>query len=236
LKKSKPFQFKQFSVHQEQSAMKVGTDGVLLGAWIVPGDAQNILDIGCGTALISLMLAQRSKAKITAIEIEPKAAEEAQFNVKESQWSNQIKVIHQSFQDCLINHKQSYFDLIVCNPPYYQSNQTKGQRSLARENEHLPYSLLVHGASQLLSKEGKLCVIVPAPESDELLRLAKMHELHPAHITFVAGNKDTAIKRHLIQLERKASTPLMNTLIIEHNRNNYTEEYQNLLKDYLLIF
>ncbi len=228
LTKSRSFQFKQFSIHQEQSAMKVGTDGVLLGAWTMPEGAQNILDIGCGTGLISLMLAQKSKAKITAIEIEPKAAEEAKLNVKESPWQNRIKVIHQSFQKYIDSNSEKAVDLIVCNPPFYRSNQAKGQRSLARENEHLPFSELIQETAKLLSDDGKFCVIVPATEGEEFLRFSKMHGLYASRITFICGNKNTAVKRHLIQLERRENTPKVNTIIIETSRNNYTPEYQNL--------
>src|SRR5690606_21649535 len=112
----KPLRFKQFEIYQEQTAMKVGTDGVLLGAWTKVGSAKTILDVGCGTGLLSLMLAQKSNARITAVEIDQNAFEEAKLNISISPWSNQIELIHANFEQFNTVNK---FDIIICNPPFF---------------------------------------------------------------------------------------------------------------------
>ena len=216
--------------------MKVGTDGVLLGAWVDPKKSNTILDIGCGTGVISLMLAQKSNAKITALEIEENAAQEAKENIQQSPWPTQIMIEHQSFQDYLKNPTQKHFDLIVSNPPFFDANQNKGKRSLAREKANLPYSTLLHGCSRLLTEEGRLCVIVPSHQKNDFIQLSEENGLFTNEITYVQGHSNAAVKRLLIQLGKKSTLLKENRLIIEEERNEYTEDYRNLLKDYLLIF
>lgn len=230
--KEKPFRFKQFAVYQEQSAMKVGTDGVLLGAWTKVGSAKTILDVGCGTGLLSLMLAQKSNAKITAVEIDQNAFEEAKLNVSISPWSNQIELIHTDFEQF---DTKSKFDLIICNPPFFKGKTEHNSRSTARQNTFLPFDLLIFKSADLLTENGVLSLIVPFEHQNEILKLAESTQLYVNEIVHVKGNKDAPIKRTLLRLSKdsKGNTK-SGSMTIEVERNRFTEEYTELLKPYLL--
>src|SRR5690554_5393184 len=131
--------------------MKVGTDGVLLGAWTKVGGAKTILDVGCGTGLLSLMLAQKSNARITAVEIEQNAFEEAKLNISISPWSNQIELIHSDFEQFDTKNK---FDIIICNTPFFKGKAEHNSRSTARQNIFLPFDLLILKSAELLANKG----------------------------------------------------------------------------------
>ena len=230
--KEKPFRFKQFAVYQEQSAMKVGTDGVLLGAWTKVGSAKTILDVGCGTGLLSLMLAQKSNAKITAVEIDDKAFEEAKLNVSISPWSNQIELIHTDFEQF---DTKSKFDLIICNPPFFKGKAEHNSRSTARQNIFLPFDLLILKSAKLLSEKGVISLIFPFEQEDEILNLATDSQLYINEIVHVRGNKDAPIKRTLLRLSKELKEKIpQKTITIEVERNQFTDEYIELLKPYLL--
>lgn len=230
--KGKPFRFKQFAVYQEQSAMKVGTDGVLLGAWTKVENAKTILDIGSGTGLLSLMLAQKSNAKITAVEIDDKAFEEAKLNVSISPWSNQIELIHTDFEQF---DTKSKFDLIICNPPFFKGKTEHNSRSTARQNTFLPFDLLILKSANLLTEKGILSLIFPFEHQSEILKLAEEAQLYVNEIVHVKGNKDAPIKRTLLRLSKETKRAINSKIItIEIERNHYTEEYTELLKPYLL--
>ncbi len=156
------FEFKQFRIEQQKAAMKVGTDGVLLGAWTPIVDAQRILDVGTGTGLIALMLAQRSNARIDAVEIDKLASEEAEFNFAQSPWNDRLNVFNTNFQ-VFVNLPFVPYDLIVSNPPFFiNSLKTKcAALSVARHDEMLSFDQLITGAKRLLSNTGRFCVIIP---------------------------------------------------------------------------
>ncbi len=151
------FQFKQFLIRQEKSAMRIGTDGVLLGAWTDTSHSENILDIGTGTGLIAIMLAQRSNAKITGVEIEVQAANEAIQNGENSPWPDRIDIVHSPFQKFAAETCDK-FDTIVSNPPYFTNavKNRQDEKSLARHNHLLPFNELLQGVSKILSNDGKL--------------------------------------------------------------------------------
>ena len=231
--KSRPFRFKQFSVAQDRTAMKVGTDGVLLGAWSEAKKAKRALDIGCGTGLISLMLAQRSDANFTAIEIDPAAAEQAKENISNSPWAKRIKLIEGDFQTATLSEK---YDLIVCNPPYFKAKQSGSARDLARQNSSLPYPILFQKVAHNLNPAGSFSLSSPAYQEAELLDLAKENGLFPKRKLAVRGNMQSPVKRILLEFTFEQRSCENNSLMIEKSRNHYTEEYAKLLADYLIIF
>jgi tRNA1Val (adenine37-N6)-methyltransferase len=158
------FRFKQFTIIQERSAMKVGTDGVLLGAWTKVPQAGSILDIGTGTGVIALMLAQRSAdALVTGIEYEMEAAREATENAENSPWSNRLNMLHISFQD-FYKTCPAKFDLIISNPPFFINSRKpkEGKLSAAKHNHLLPLDDLALGIANLLSDDGIFSLILPA--------------------------------------------------------------------------
>jgi len=230
--KGRPFRFKQFEIYQEQTAMKVGTDGVLLGAWTKVGGAKTILDVGCGTGLLSLMLAQKSNARITAVEIDQNAFEEAKLNISISPWSNQIELIHSDFEQFDTKNK---FDIIICNPPFFKGKAEQSSRSTARQNTFLPFDLLILKSADLLTENGVLSLIVPFEHQSEILKLAEDVQLYVNEIVHVKGNKGAPIKRTLLRLSKDSKGDTKSGgITIEVERNRFTEKYTELLKPYLL--
>ena len=214
--------------------MKVGTDGVLLGAWTVCNKATNILDIGCGTGLISLMLAQRNDAAvITGIEIEENAFLQSQDNFNNSKWRQRLSIIHTSLQDF---SSETKFDLIVSNPPFFtDSTQANNQyRKFARSTNYLNFKELVSKSKTLLSKNGIFSVIIPFPRKEEFISVALGNNLHLRRICNVKGTENSAVKRVLMQFNNSQSTILEENLIIEKERHNYTNKYIDLCKDFYL--
>lgn len=230
------FQFKQFSIKQDKTAMKVGTDGVLLGAWAEVGNAQNILDVGTGTGLVALMLAQRNEqAKITAIEINQNAFEQAKENISESPFSKKIEIFHIDFLNYSTTQK---FDVIVSNPPYFNNTfqaENVG-RNQARQNSSLPFRQLVEKTKQLLSAKGKANFIIPYQEEECFLQYAAKENLFPYKITHIKGHQNAPIKRSLLCLQNEKSAIEKSMLCIEKSRHNYTADYIELTKDFYLKF
>jgi tRNA1Val (adenine37-N6)-methyltransferase len=233
------FQFKQFSIQQDRCAMKVGTDGVLLGAW-APIDHRpfSVLDIGAGTGLIALMLAQRSHAEhIDAIEIDENAFEQCVDNFENSSWNDRLFCFHASLDDFMDDLEDEEYDLIVSNPPFYSEDyKTENEsRDLARFQDALPFEDLVEAASVLLSETGVLALIVPHKEEERLIALAKAYDLFPLKITRVKGTPTSEIKRSLLAFSftEVADFPI-DELIIETARHQYTSEYTALTQDFYL--
>jgi len=232
------FQFKQFSVEQDRCAMKIGTDGVLLGAWTpLENNPFSILDIGTGTGIIALMLAQRSHAEqIDALEIDEEAYEQATDNFENSPWNDRLFCFHAGLDE-FVEEPEDEYDLIVSNPPFYSEDyKTENeQRDLARFQDAMPFEDLIEAADLLLSENGILSVIIPSKEEENFLILAKEYELHPIKITRVKGTPTSDIKRSLLAFGRNESdTVLTNELIIEKARHIYTPEYIELTKDFYL--
>ena len=232
------FKFKQFSVEQDRTAMKIGTDGVLLGAWSpIPENAFSVLDIGTGTGIIALMLAQRSSAEqIDAIEIDEDAYEQATENFENSPWSDRLYCYHAGLDE-LIDEPEEEYDLIISNPPFYTENYKTedAQRDLARFEDAMPFEMLVEAADLLLSENGIFSVIIPFKEEERLLVIAKEFELYPMKITRVKGTPTSEIKRSLLAFIRFESLEIeIKVLIIETERHVYTAEYIALVKDFYL--
>lgn len=231
------FQFKQFSIAQDRCAMKVGTDGVLLGAWTpLINNPYNILDIGTGTGVIALMLAQRSHAEqIDAIEIDDDAYEQATENFENSPWSDRLYCYHAGLDE-FVDEVEEEFDLIVSNPPFYTENykSENEQRDAARFEDSLPFEELVEAADFFLSEHGIFALIVPFKEEEKIISLCKERDLLPLKITRVKGTPTTEIKRSLLAFCRVEQKPLIDELVIETARHQYTPEYIELTKDFYL--
>jgi tRNA1Val (adenine37-N6)-methyltransferase len=232
------FQFKQFSLEQDRCAMKIGTDGVLLGAWTpIVNNPFSILDIGAGTGVIALMLAQRSAAEqIDALEIDEEAYEQSVDNFENSPWSDRLFCFHAGLDEFMEEPEDEY-DLIVSNPPFYTDDykSENEQRDLARFADAMPFEDLIEAADLLLSENGIFAVIIPFKEEENFLALAKEFELYPIKITRVKGTPMTEIKRSLLALNRNEKIDFpTDELIIETTRHIYTPEYIELTKDFYL--
>ncbi|MGA9237604.1 tRNA1(Val) (adenine(37)-N6)-methyltransferase [Robiginitalea sp.] len=231
------FQFKEFRIRQERSAMKVGTDGVLLGAWTsLSHHPDTILDIGAGTGLIALMLAQRSGAEtIDAVEVEGAAFEECVENFESSPWGDRLFCYHAGFAD-FAREIEDRYELIVSNPPYFES-QVGGAdpaRDRARQLASLPFDILLHGVGQLLAPTGRFSSILPFAAEGAFLKEADGVGLYPSRITRVKGNPKAPIKRSLLEFTREAGPCEEHILTIEKERHAYTPEYTALTRDFYL--
>lgn len=234
---SKPFQFKEFSIQQDKTAMKVGTDGVLLGAWVqVKPTYFSTLDIGAGTGLIALMLAQKSNAEvIDAIELNEEAYEQTVENFEQSNWGDRLFCYHASLQE-FVEEIDDEYDLIISNPPFYTSTykELSEERAMARHTESLTYNELLEGTSKLLSEIGSCAFIIPFSEEENFIKIAEGCKLFPNRITRVKGTENAVVKRSLLQFSFNQSEIEISELIIEIERHKYTQDYIDLVKDYYL--
>ena len=233
---SKPFQFKEFCIEQDRCAMKIGTDGVLLGAWTTPHNASSILDIGTGTGLIALMLAQKSASEnIDALEIEGDAYEQAVENFENSPWADRLFCYHASLLEFAKEIDEQY-DLIVSNPPFYEDayHSTDSKRNQARFASSLPFEHLFACVAKLLAPEGNFSMIAPFKEEENLLHIAKKHKLYPNHLCRVQGNQKSDIKRSLFKFSFQETAVRFEHLTLEIERHKRTSAYEKLVEDYYL--
>lgn len=234
---SSKFHFKQFSVQQDKCAMKIGTDGVLLAAWSsLKHNPSSILDIGAGTGVLSLILAQRSNAElIDALEIDEHAHEQCVENFEQSPWGDRLFCYHASLKEFMDEIDEKY-ELIVCNPPFY-SEQFKTndiQRNQARFQDAMPFHHLIEGVSKLLSQNGTFNVVIPFKEEQTFVHLASEFNLFPKHTLRVKGNPKAEIKRSFIEFSFQKFSTKAEQLIIETKRHHYTDAYVKLTKDFYL--
>jgi tRNA1Val (adenine37-N6)-methyltransferase len=232
------FQFKKFAVEQDRCAMKIGTDGVLLGAWApIDNNPFSILDIGTGTGIIALMLAQRSGAtQIDALEIDEDAYEQATDNFENSPWNDRLFCFHAALDE-FVEEPEDEYDLIISNPPFYTEDykSENEQRDLARFSDAMPFEDLIEAADLLLSENGIFAVIIPFKEEERFIDLCAEVELFPVKATRVKGSPKTPIVRSLLAFKRYELSVLeADELIIEINRHEYTDEYIELTKDFYL--
>lgn len=232
------FQFKQFSIQQDRCAMKVGTDGVLLGAWCpIDNHPYSVLDIGAGTGILSLMLAQRSNAEqIDAIEIDENAYEQCVENFESSPWGDRLFCFHAGLDE-FVDEPEEQYDIITSNPPFYSEDyKTENeQRDWARFQDAMPFEDLVEAADLLLSENGIFAVIIPHKEEERFISLCADVDLFPVKVTRVKGTHTTPIIRSLLAFKRyELSVLTADELIIETARHQYTEAYIALTKDFYL--
>jgi tRNA1Val (adenine37-N6)-methyltransferase len=226
------FKFKKFSITQEKSAMKVGTDGVLLGSWASCEKANTILDIGCGTGLIALMLGQRNLiSNVTGIEIDKIASQEAQLNISNSDWEGRIEIKHISLQQFT---PQLKFDLIVSNPPFFPKNKSQQSRDIARHTNTLSFEELIGNAAKLLVDKGILSVIIPKNSEEYFCKIAAVYKLYCNRACYIKGNEVSEVKRVMMEFSFIKSRALNDYLTIERSRNNYTDKYIQLCRDFYL--
>jgi tRNA1Val (adenine37-N6)-methyltransferase len=226
------FKFKEFSIIQEKSAMKVGTDGVLFGSWVSCEKAKNILDIGCGTGLISLMLAQRNLiGNVTGIEIDKTASQEAQLNICNSSWKERIEIIYTSLQGFSSEKK---FDLILSNPPFFPKNNSQKSRDIARHANTLSFVELIVNSANLLEKDGVFSVIIPKDCEKYFCQITDLHKLYCNRVCYVNGSKSSEVKRVMMEFSFIKCNKLVEYLTIERSRHNYTDKYIRLCKNFYL--
>lgn len=234
---NKPFKFKEFTINQDQCAMKIGTDGVLLGAWTsIKENPHSILDIGTGTGVIALQLAQQSDAEtIDAIEIDDKAYEQAVENFENSDWGDRLFCYHASLEEFVTEIDEKY-DLIVSNPPFYtdEFESENNARNKARFTSSLSFLTLLNGVSHLLSTAGLFSVIVPFKEEQNFIQLASKVNLFPVRICRVKGTPIAETKRSLLELSFLESDLITTELIIENSRHQYTKDYVEVVRDFYL--
>ncbi len=228
------FHFKQFSIRHQHAAMKVGTDGVLLGAWANPEHATRILDIGTGTGLIALMLAQRTSEStfIEAIEMEQHAFKEAGQNVEQSPWKNRINVFHQSLQ----GFSSEPFDLIVCNPPFFYNSMKPpdGRRILARHADTLPMNILAMHSKQMLRPNGTVSIILPAVDQEKIKSVFREQGLHCSRSAQIRTKNNKPPERTLLSFTTQPFSELRDELVLLDENGNWSKEYSNLTRDFYL--
>jgi len=251
------FCFKEFKMKQSDSAMKVNTDGVLLGAWLslpregvkVP-EVIRVLDIGTGTGVIALIIAQRlsNSFSIVAIDIDKPSVDEANYNFSISPWAERLSALEMSLQDLLIGKFQEKYDLIVSNPPYFIDSlkAPSARRSSARHNHDLPYEVIIEAAVKMLNDNGKLAIVLPAEEGEKFIEKISGTPLHLARrckVKTLAGKKE---KRYLLEFAKSHQpgkttdsfrTSVEEVLIMQEIGGlEYTEQYKTLTKEFYLNF
>lgn len=229
------FRFRQFTIHQDKCAMKVGTDAVLLGSWVDPQFAEHILDIGTGSGLIALMLAQKSVAEIDAVDMDEGAYIQAKENIRISPWYNRINIFHQSFQEFSQASEKKY-DLIVTNPPYFHhaSKPPQESRMNARHDDQLSFEELITGVKKLLTDEGKFCVILPSKEGMEFMDMAQSKGLFCHNMMRVKTKADKNEKRLMMEFGFRFGSLNDSEIIIQEEDGSYTSEYIEFTKEYFI--
>ena len=229
------FQFKHFKIIQKKSAMKVGTDGILLGAWVNVANVKSVLDIGTGTGLIALMIVQRSRAKITAIEIDENAANEAVLNILNSPWKKCIEIYNISLQDFTKAANQK-FDLIVSNPPFFNNSLKKKSdaENFARHTDSLSYAELITAVSRLLANEGRFALILPEISKTEFVELANNFGLNLIRETLIYPKVGSPANRCLMEFSMLKQNKEASKITIYSKVGIYSPEFKNLTKDFYL--
>ncbi|HEY4800083.1 MAG TPA: methyltransferase [Bacteroidia bacterium] len=230
------FEFKEFKVRQDKCLMKIGTDSVLLGAWANPTKAKNILDIGTGTGIIALMLAQRSTAKIDVVDIDADACNQANENFMRSKWSDRFEVHHYPLQQFISKKK---YDLIISNPPYFPCPNTHEEQpgSQVRFTHKLSFAQLAESVVELLAPNGIFYVIFPIHEGACFTNEAEKRGLFLSDYLWVKTTARKKFPKRILMKFDRAPQPVNegNVLIIQRD-DDYTEEYKQLTKDYYLKF
>lgn len=231
-----PFHLRRFSLHHHRSTMKVGTDSIILGAWVGVSTEKNILDVGCGCGILSLLMAQRTEAIIEGVEMDKASAEEADSNFKASQWRERLKVFNMNFIDFPAIATKKY-DLIISNPPYFTSlfKTVEPRRNLARHTDTLDFETLIKTSIKLLTDSGRLAVVLPFAESRQFIDIAAKHGLilqRMLQIVSVKGRKANRINMEFGLNEPKNIS--IEEFAIRKTDGKFTKEYHELLNEYYL--
>ncbi|MFM7217225.1 MAG: tRNA1(Val) (adenine(37)-N6)-methyltransferase [Bacteroidota bacterium] len=229
------FHFKYFTIHQDKCAMKVGTDAVLLGSWVRTGQEQRILDIGAGSGIIALMLAQKSLAEIDAIDIDEGAYLQARENFRISPWFERLEIIQSSLQDYATSCKKKY-DLIVSNPPYFRqaSKPLEEARTTARHADALSFSDLIDGVKLLLTPHGRFCVVLPFKEGMEFMDLAQSRGLFCHRLARIRTVADKPEKRLLMEFNRYFGLLTEEEIVIQEDDHRFSRQYIEMTKEYYI--
>lgn len=232
------FKFKQFSINQHGTTLKITTDASIQAAWAAVTEAKQILDIGTGSGLLALMLAQKSDALITAIEPDQQAATLAQQNFKNSPWSKHLRVLNESLQSFQNKNSPHSFDYIICNPPFFKNHLIRQNQRLnqAMHSDSLKLEELALGIAKLMAENGTANVMLPAYESGLLQTEMKKANLYPKVMLLLSHTIDSPIIRHITLYQFGKSSLKTDTLHIRKRDGSYSDAYRQLLKDYLIIF
>ncbi len=228
------FRFQQFTVFHDKCAMKVGTDGTVLGAWVDVRDSKTALDVGTGTGLITLMMAQKNPdLMIDAIDIESSAIEQAKININQSPFSERIELKETALQELEV---QKEYDLIVSNPPFFTETlkSPDSKRAIARHADSLSAEELIHFSAKTLTATGRLSVIYPHEYKEMLIETGAKYQLHPSRITCLYPTPNSSPKRVLLEFSRTVKNIQEEKLIIELERHVYSDEFKGLVKDFYL--
>ena len=248
------FQCKEFIVHQQHTSMKVCTDACLFGAWVAKQPsietAHSIVDIGTGTGLLSLILAQvtdKNNTKITAVEIESQAAAEASSNFSISKWSDRLNLVNDSIQNYAANfiateNEKNRFDIIITNPPFYEGDlkSPDANKNKAAHSTELSWTSLVENSSSLLKEEGHFFVLVPTLRAYTMQKLAEASHLYLREEVLVYNDAKHLPFRSFLHFQKNSNTPdkgnsvLRNKIVIKNADNTYSTAFTELLKDYYL--
>ncbi len=229
------FQFKQFALLQDKAAMKLGTDSVLLGCFTKVEGAECILDIGTGTGILALVMAQKSNAQIDAVEIDQEAFKQAEQNAKESPWHDRIRIHHSAIQNFSSTNK---YDLIISNPPYYRNSKNMGiedeKRALARHDKDLPFEDLCKQVYRLMKDDALFWLILPHQEGLEFIQIAKQHNLQLHHLINIKPKPEKEINRLILAFGISNKIYIESTFTIYQSDGIATDEYVELTKDFYL--
>ena len=234
----KPFRFKQFSIRDSNCAMKVGTDAVLLGCWVNIEISNHILDIGTGSGIIAMILAQRCNGFIDAVELDNGSFEDAKFNFENCPWSERLKVYNLPFSEFITNTKSKY-DLVVCNPPYYNNclKSPSEKVNVSRHTTSLTHNELIDGTKELLKSSGKLSVILPTSEFQAFVDLAAIHQLFCTRKCIIFPKPDKPCNRVLAEFGLQRPVNIESSEITIRDRNEkYHHDYITLTKAFYINF
>lgn len=229
------FRFKRFDIVNRDSAMKVGTDGVLLGAWVSVDGVARAVDAGCGTGLIALMLAQRGVGSVDAVDIDSVAVREASLNVAASPWPDAVGLYCADFVDWVASGADSV-DLVVCNPPFFTETLRSGddRRAVARHEGSLGIASLMSASVMVLNERGRLALVAPASRESEIALLAAGAGLYINRLTRVVSKMGKPPKRVLVELSRFNRAAAIDTLYICDETSKFSERYRELTSDFYL--
>lgn len=236
-RKNNYFQFKQFRVEQDKTAMKVCTDSCIFGAWVNCENTNRILDIGTGTGLLSLMLAQRCSAQIEAVEIDADAAAQAKENFEASPWSGRLNLIHQDFK-VFAGAVTEKYNLIVSNPPFYEGSLKSPDeaRNKAMHLSELSFGDLINGVKNCLNESGKFAVLLPVYESGLLKKICEQADLYPEKCLKIRNTEQESFIREITLYSFFSNSMQTEELFIRDKSGEYSTGFKNLLQEYYLIF